>query len=158
MYSKILVALDGSRPAEAALAHAVNLARRFDSRLLLLRVVPTVDELIRDDPAPEPGRAETSADVIAMNRQEDDEREAAAYLDKTAASLKAEGIEVQTAWKKGPSAPTILEEAAALQDGLVVLTAYGRSASLSAPKQGVFGGVADRVLRESKVPVLVIRP
>jgi nucleotide-binding universal stress UspA family protein len=49
----------------------------------------------------------------------------------------------------------VTNEAAA---SLIVLTAYGLSASKSPTKTDVFGGVADGILKRARTPVLVVKP
>ncbi len=42
MYKKILVPYDGSKPSERALKHAVNIAKIFDAKIILLHVIPEI--------------------------------------------------------------------------------------------------------------------
>ena len=42
--------------------------------------------------------------------------------------------------------------------GLIVMTAYGAGGAHTRSEKNVFGGVADEVLRQSQIPVLMIRP
>src|SRR5512134_4207128 len=85
MYEKILVPLDGSELAERAVRHAEEIARGAGAEILLLQAVhipmPIVPEAV----------------LIAGGKAvEEAAREAAAYLEATAASLRAEGLRVRT--------------------------------------------------------------
>jgi nucleotide-binding universal stress UspA family protein len=153
-YTKIMVALDGSGPAERALEHASGLAQRFNASLHLLRVID--ESQPREMPVPQ--RAETSQDVIAAHQREDERIDSQAYLRQLASALSASGMQVSTGVREGSPAPEILAEAQSSQADLVVITSYGRTASVSRPRGSVFGGVADEVLRNTRVPVLVVHP
>jgi nucleotide-binding universal stress UspA family protein len=157
-YSRILVALDGSLPAEAALPHAAALARSLGATLTLMRVVPGVDELAGEAAQPEPSQAGLSQDVIEVQEQGEERGEAQQYLQRAVAELAAEGVPAAAAVRTGRPADAILEEARASRSDLIVITAFGRTAELSWPTHALFGGVADEVLRASELPVLVVHP
>ncbi len=136
MYRRILVPLDGSDFAERALPHAEALARRFSSEILLLRV---------EEPIPGVGEARYPEEV----------REAAhRYLSRLVEPLRLRSFRVRELVEYGEPAETILrvmEEAGA---DLVVMATHARA---GLPRLFT-GSVAERVLRSSRKPVLLVPP
>jgi len=156
MYSKIVVPLDGSPAAEAALAHAAALARGFGASLTLLRAI--VDESGFPSSDITPVRAETSDDVIGRHQHDEARAEAERYVEQQARALRNAGAaEVSTCVVDAPAGDAILK-AGAEPGSLIVMTSFGQTASKTLPHEGVFGGVADSVLRRSRAAVLLVRP
>ena len=144
MYEKILVPLDGSKSAEAVLAHVKQLAQCTGSEIILLHVVtyPHYDYLLTE---PE----------LSTSLRDSMENEGCKYVERLAKDLvdhyfkvRAEVIGVQ-----GRVADTILDYAKEQQVGLIALSTHGKKG----PDGWVQGSVADRVVRNSKVPVLLVR-
>jgi nucleotide-binding universal stress UspA family protein len=134
----ILVPLDGSSLAAAALPTAVDLAKASGARLLLLRAAEA--STIR--------RADwTEAQVEVV-------REAETYLDAVKRRLEMEGMRnVETSVWYGPAASSIAEAAAARGVSLIVMSTHGR-AGLG---RLVLGSVAESVLRGTRTPILLVR-
>lgn len=65
-----------------------------------------------------------------------------------------DGVKVQAEVLQGPVQEALLEDARNFNADLLVLTSRGRSGV----KRAVLGSVADRVIRHSEVPVLLVRP
>lgn len=134
----ILVPLDGSGTAEAAIAEACELAGP-DSRLLLVRAASAL--------------ALPGADVI--DTQLTAVREAEAYVEAVKARLESDGVrEVEAHVWYGPAASAIVEAARFHKADLIVMTTHGRSGL----GRLVFGSVAESVLRGTTVPILLVRP
>jgi nucleotide-binding universal stress UspA family protein len=142
MYRRLLVPLDGSDLAEEALPHALNLAGRLGSELILMRVVVSPYAIV----APDLVLAGTDPNLPALNRQ------AQQYLDSVAARLPR-GIPLRTIVSEGPVAEAILDHAAALDVDLIIMSTHGRGGV----SRWVYGSVAERVLQGSACPVLLIR-
>lgn len=143
MYTKILVPLDGSEFAEAALAHARALAGCTGAEIVLLRVVS------------QPMHAYLASDpVLYSSLQEDTATECEDYLEHVAADLRAEGFRVTTETGTGPIAETILEFAQAAGADLIAMSTHGRSALA----RWFIGSTADKVVRAATLPVLLTRP
>ena len=136
---KILVPLDGSDLAEAALETAIDiLSERPATTLLLLRAAEA-----RRSPGADPTADKTSA-----------VRNAECYLNGVAAGLRECGItRVRTAVWYGPAAPTIVEAAAAEKVDLIIMTSHGRSGV----GRLIFGSVAESVLHGTRTPILMVR-
>jgi nucleotide-binding universal stress UspA family protein len=135
----ILVPLDGSTLAEAALPRAIELARAGGARLLLLRAAEA-HTLIGVDP--------TAAQIQVV---EDAEK----YLAGVAERISTLGVrDIDTSVWYGAPATAILEATRLRQPDLIVMTTHGRSGL----ERLIFGSVAETVLRSTTTPILLIRP
>ena len=142
MYSKIIVPLDGSTAAECALPLVRALARRLAIAVELLGVID-----LR-----EISRGASAAEGLFIDRLvEYESRQSAEYLGKIAKSLGA--VAVTTRCEKGSAAETIIETAAADKNSLVVMATHGRSGL----NRFLLGSVAEKVLRASTNPVLLVK-
>jgi nucleotide-binding universal stress UspA family protein len=142
MYKKILVPLDGSALAECVLPHVKAIAAGCGVRqLVLLRVV-------------EPIPAETPPALDFEALQKAGVKTAEYYLAETKAKLTKEGLKVEAKVLTGRPAETITDFAKRNKVDLIALATHGRSGI----SRWVFGSVADRLVRSSSVPILLIRP
>jgi len=157
MYERILVPLDGSPTAAKALDQAEALAEKLGSTLVLVRVVHTIGDLARTA-TPTLARAEFSQDVIARSRSDSEHAEARSYIANLSDALRQRGLNVETHVGEGAPGDQIIQTARSASAGLIVMTAYGAGGAHTRSQKAVFGGVADEVLRQSYVPVLLIRP
>jgi nucleotide-binding universal stress UspA family protein len=157
MYERILVPLDGSPTAAKALEQAESLAEKLGSTLVLLRVVHTLGDLAKTA-TPSPSRVEFSQDVVAAGASASEHVEARSYITNLSDALAKRGLPVETRVGEGVPAEQIMATAKTANAGLIVLTAYGAGGAHTRSQKAVFGGVADEVLRQSHVPVLLIRP
>jgi nucleotide-binding universal stress UspA family protein len=142
MYRKILVPLDGSKTAEGVLPHAKALAYSEGAQLILLNVAanPALDYAFSD-----PG--------IAQSREMEQQGRSKKYMAQVEADLKAAGFKVSTVLRMGATADTILQTAEELQADVIAMSTHGRTG----PARWLLGSVAERVVRSSKIPVLLIR-
>jgi nucleotide-binding universal stress UspA family protein len=141
MYNRILLPLDGSVIAEQALPHAIALAQRFQSELVLLRVLI---------PLPRPP---TTAEAALQRAEEKAAVFAREYLEHIAAGVQECGIMVQMITIKGRPHWQIIQYAETNQVDLIVMCTRGHS-GLS---RWLMGSVSDRVVRGANVPVLMVR-
>ncbi|MFC1986926.1 universal stress protein [Chloroflexota bacterium] len=152
MYNKILAPLDGSELAECSLGHVKAIATGCSvPEVVLFRVVEPIPAHITADLA-EGGEmsAEVYTEIEKQNRAEADK-----YITATAKKLKREtSITIQAALAYGSPAEEILKYAKKNQVDLIIMTTHGRSGI----PRWVFGSVADRVLRHSPVPILIMAP
>jgi nucleotide-binding universal stress UspA family protein len=144
MYKKILVPLDGSELAEIVLRHAVPLAKLIDAEIILFRVVtlPVSAYMVVTEPR------------LAVGLREDVEAEAKEYLDGIAAKLRAEGIKASTEIGTGVVAETVQDFAKNIHADLIAMSTHGRGGLA----RMMIGSVADQLVRDSHLPVLLIRP
>ncbi len=143
MYKKILVPLDGSEVAEAVLPHEERLAKDHDAEIVLLRVaVNPAFEFAMSDPA------------IAAQVVSDMEQQSKEYMAAMEARLKGKGFKVTSAIVEGGVAEAILREAEERGADLIAMSTHGRSGMA----RWLIGSVADKVVRASPLPVLLVRP
>lgn len=142
MYKRILVPLDGSKTAEGVLPHTKALAYSEGAEIILLTVAanPTMDYVFSD-----PGLAER-----AIQEQQTRSKK---YMAEIEGDLKAAGFKVSLLLREGAVADMILRVADELQVDVITMSTHGRTG----PARWLLGSVADRVVRNSKVPVLLIR-
>jgi nucleotide-binding universal stress UspA family protein len=142
MYRKILVPLDGSKVAEGALPHAKALAYAVGAELILLTVgaSPALDFAFSD-----PGLAQSAV-------QEQEER-SKKYITEIESQLKSAGFKTSTQLRIGSVADVILGVAEELQVDVIAMSTHGRTG----PARWLLGSIAERVVHNSKVPVLLIR-
>src|ERR1043166_2868756 len=145
MFRNILVPLDGSRFAEAALPLATSLAASAHGRLHLLLVH-------------QPAVAMAGAgDVVMASAGLDDElrERELTYLSDVAGGVgPMGGAAVGFSVADGPAGSTVVEEAAGLGADLVVMATHGRGTM----GRLWLGSVADYDVRHATIPVLVVRP
>jgi nucleotide-binding universal stress UspA family protein len=158
MFERILVPLDGSPTAAQALEQAEALAEKLGATLVLVRVVHTLGELSQTATPSLAGQAATSQDVVARSDSATEHAAARTYLDGLSDALQRRGLSVETHVSEGVPADQIIAAATAAGAQLIALTAYGAGGAHTRAQKAVFGGVADEVLRQSHIPVLLIRP
>lgn len=143
MYKNILVPLDGSLLAEAALPHAQGVALSDDAHIFLLRVaINPAAEFSFSDPS-------LASDLIATM-----EAETLEYLQSIRARLQRAGFRTSFLIREGPIAETIMDIADEVQADIIVMSSHGRSGV----SRWVLGSIADRVVSHSTIPILLIRP
>lgn len=149
MFKRILICLDGSDLAEQILPYAIEQALRFESTVVLLRVVPWSTTII-------PGLAEMAGESgFNVGAVEQEKREGELYLKAIAKRLLEENsLHADCVSVRGSPGQAIVEYAALDKTELIAIATHGRSG----PSRVIFGSVADFVLRQSSVPILLIRP
>ena len=150
----ILIPLDGTPLAEEILEHALTLGKAMNADYTLLRVVTPVYPLtLPTEPAI---FGSVAADV--MDRVEklhaELRRESADYLEKVATRLRGDGLKVQcrVTVEERPGV-AILENGKPPID-MIAIETHGRG-GLS---RLLLGSVSDKVIRGSKLPILLHRP
>ena len=139
----LVVPLDGSELAESALAYGENLARQMALNISLIRVVST--------PAlTYPGTESYAYDPRMFT---DLENAATSYLKLKQTDLKLKGFNVEYMVKGGYPADYIIDFAEESEGSLIVMSTHGRSGI----GRWIVGSVADRILRASYRPILLIR-
>jgi len=146
MFERILVCLDGSSLAEQILPYAIEEARCFSSKVTLLQVVTT------EVPAAAPGDPQLV--VEKLDEVSKEEKESAAYLKRLARRVRAQGLNVECVTENGSAGETIVAYAKKNGMDLIAMGTHGHSGM----GRIVFGSVAEFVVRESGLPVLMIKP
>jgi len=134
---RILVPLDGSELAEAALPVAEGLTTAAGTTFVLVRAVqarPTVSEI-----------AAARWDALAAAER---------YLRTVADDLRARRFpDVQIAALYGPADAVILEAVGRYEPDLIVMATSGRSGA----RRYIHGSVAETVIRGTQTPVFLVR-
>lgn len=142
MYQRILVAVDDSDGARRALREALALAKDQQARLRLVHVM--------EIPYPYDG-ASVDFEALADARRGPGQ----ALLDEAVALVRREGLEPEVALigsDGGPVGDAIVAEARRWPADLIVLGAHDRGLL-----DRLLGSVAEGVIGESPVPVLLLR-
>jgi len=126
-FKGILLPTDGSDLSMAVLAPAVELAKLFGSRLVLLTVL-------------EPAKGKGGDEGVAQARLK-------------ALASKIKGVETLAVVDKGEAAKCILDNARFHGCDLIAMTTHGRSGV----SRLVVGSITEKVLREGTLPLLVVR-
>ncbi len=145
MYDRILVPLDGSELASTALVHAKELARQLNVPLHLIRAIdPTVINRV--------GTVGMGFDYTAIDELlSEEEQDAKSYIDTEVGELNDEGLSTTGVVLRGYAAAAI--DSVAKEGDIVVMASHGRTGV----RRWFLGSVAEEVLRQSRVPVLLIR-
>jgi nucleotide-binding universal stress UspA family protein len=144
---EILVALDGSRRAEAVLPAAAALAGILGAKLVLIQMVRPV-VLKTDPPLPFPTGYDDELTRLTREQAQD-------YLDGVVQRLNAQGLSTTGVAVLGGSAFDAIQEASrAPGTGMLALATHGRGGV----RRMVLGSVADKLVRGGELPVLVTRP
>lgn len=167
MFDRLLVPLDGSDLAETVLPHVAELGQSCAAKIILLRVIaPPSDgtralfESLRLDmpiaPRPELVEGRTAVQHPIYREQEMASLTAAAKQSLTRAKerLSQEGVDARVEVLFGRPAEKIIEYAQGEQVDLIAMVTHGRSGF----RRRVFGSVAEKVLRTTALPVLLVRP
>jgi nucleotide-binding universal stress UspA family protein len=143
MYKKILVPLDGSPLAEAALPHAEAIAKAEGAEIVLLRIplVPAAEMFTREP-------------SIALKIHDEEEAEAEKYINTKMVDLKKHNVKVTALTQDGPVPDTILAVAEETEADMIAMSTHGRTGV----KRWLMGSVADRVVHHAHVPVMLIHP
>jgi nucleotide-binding universal stress UspA family protein len=141
MYKRALIPLDGSMVAESILPFILEVAGPLDMEIALLRVLVPVPPMTVE------GTQVVIEDAGRLRA------EAEEYLASIAAELRAKGVRVTTAVRRGEPVAEILAGAREADADLIAMTTHGRS-GLS---RLLFGSVAAAVLSHAEVPVFLMR-
>ena len=136
-YHRILVPLDPSDLDRQALTHAAAMAKTYHAKLYLLHVEEGVTSRVY-------GPLSSTAEVEAGEH----------YLERLAETLRADGVEVETAIVHSPTPRhEIVRYASEIHPDLVIMGAHGHRRL----KDLIFGNTIDPVRHELRVPLLIVR-
>jgi nucleotide-binding universal stress UspA family protein len=144
LFSRILVGLDGSDYSLKALEFAVDLARKYQSQLVLVHVV------MRQIYAINPPEAGVLAGTAIVRELEADGK---AILAKGEETAKSQGVLAETRLRQGVPAEELLRAAVDEKVDLIVLGSRG----LSQVRAFFLGSVSDKVSHHAKCPTLIVR-
>jgi len=137
---KYLVPVDFSKGSEAALSHAIGLAREDKARLILMHVIPAAMVYPRES---------TNFDFYALLAR--DARENIARLAKR---HKLKPGDYRLVLLRGvDTADVIARQARKLRVSMIVMGSHGRTGL----QRLLMGSVAERTLRYARCPVLIVK-
>jgi nucleotide-binding universal stress UspA family protein len=143
-FKSLVVATDGSRHSTAAASEAIGIAKRNNSKLTVIAVVPS--ELATP----------TDVDFVVTQRERLAEKEMQAAEQNAKAVKEAaqkEGVSVQAFVMTGKPADAIIETAREKNADLIVVGSHGRTGL----EKLLMGSVAERVIVLSACAVLVVK-
>jgi nucleotide-binding universal stress UspA family protein len=75
------------------------------------------------------------------------------YLEKTGDAMKKRGVIISTMVRTGNASDEVLKAAGEVGAELIAMSTHGRSGL----RRLAFGSITDKVIRDSNVPVLLVR-
>jgi nucleotide-binding universal stress UspA family protein len=142
MSQRILVPLDGSPLAERALDEALTLAQLPDSKVVLLRVIASIDEVISD------------GETFSIDQQwENRAGFARDYLSGICQRPAWQKVKHEVAVEQGDPANVILEFAQRNAIDRIILCTHGRAGV----SRWVHGSVARKILEAADRTVVLVR-
>jgi nucleotide-binding universal stress UspA family protein len=147
---RIVVPLDGSATATEIVPVVRDVAKCWNARVDLVRVVLPVPMLL-----PEASPMLINPVIPDAEATEAVRRDAVAQLEKDAGTLREAGLEVghQQVTVSAQPAQAIVECARAREAGMIVMATHGRGRS-----RLLVGSIAEKVRRATDLPVLLHRP
>jgi nucleotide-binding universal stress UspA family protein len=139
MFTKILLATDGSTNAQGALKCAQNLALQNEAQVIVVYAFPPIPDYLG-----EPWRER----FISSHLHEGEH-----IANQAADELRDAGIDVVIEVLEGPPADAILRVAEVRQCNLIVMGNRGHGELTSL----LLGSVSHRVLAHAKAPVLIVK-
>lgn len=146
MFERILVPTDGSDPAERAIPKAVKLADIHDGTIHAIYVAEPVP-LSRFTAGMQSAGAEHKS---VREEQQQEAEDAIATIRETAGK---QDVPVVDAIKYGNPSEKIIEYAKEANIDVIVMGTHGRSGA----DRLIIGSVAEKVVRQSPIPVLTVR-
>ena len=161
MYTKIVVPLDGSKTAECVLPHLDVVAKGCGTQEVILMSV--TESITGYSERVQPGY--TGNTLPPRNpvmevplKTGKKKQQAERYLARVAKRLRDKGFTVKMEVLIGSPAQEIVIYARENECDLIIMASHGRSGiDRWAHSIGAYGGIADKVLRASSVPVLMIK-
>jgi nucleotide-binding universal stress UspA family protein len=140
LYSKVLVATDGSECAKRAVESAIKLVKASNGSLTITHVLQVPSTV---------GFGKTLTEDILMLYRSD----AKAFLAEQQHEAELHGVKAETLLLKGNPAKAILDAAKAMNADLIVVGSRG----LGGVKGLLLGSVSNAIVHGSEVPVLVTK-
>ena len=149
MYERILVPLDGSELAESVLPHVETIARGCSVVEIILLRVCEAPSILADYPEGKDKSWEKHVGRMTTNAQQ----QCNIYLGDIEKQLRDQGFNVRTESCLGKPAEEIVNYATKNKVDLIIMASHGRSGV----SRWAYGSEADKVLRSSCVPVLLVK-
>ncbi|MCM1987612.1 MULTISPECIES: universal stress protein [Methanococcoides] len=141
LYKKVMVATDGSEQNKKAISYGIEFAKLSGAKLYVVYVVDTA------------AFASIPMDAGWEMMYELLETEGKDASDRVVELGEAQGLEIESAVLEGHPSNEIIEFAEGNDIDMIVIGTLGKSGL----DRFLLGSVAEKVTRNSKVPVLVVR-
>lgn len=149
MFTRILVAIDGSELASKALRQALSLVKGTDAKLI---VMTATDPSVLIAPGAEVIMIDTGAIIAELEKAK--EESARTVLTEARGLAEDAGLTIQTLHKAGQLAADAIIEVATQQGAdLIVMGSHGRRGL----GRLLLGSQAAEVLARSTIPVLIVK-
>lgn len=153
MFTKILVPIDGSKCSFKALEVALEIAKRFESKVTLLHVssLNIIPLIAPETPFITSTSIASPSDFLKLRDAESKAIEE--MLSKAEALAREQGVEVERSMREGHAVQEIVRAAREGGHDLIVMGTKG----MSGIKELLLGSVAEGVVRHAPCSVLVVR-
>ena len=147
MFTRIMLATDGSKLSQKATKSAIDLAAKFSAELVAVKVIPRYVQTYFEG-------SFTVADIDVKSIEAQWATGAQQVLDKISSSAAAKGVSVKTSVIKSDDiSEGLIKAANKMKVDLIVMASHGRKGI----KRLLLGSETQNVLTHSEVPVLVLR-
>ena len=147
MFTRIMLATDGSKLSQKAVKSAIDMASKFNAELVAVKVIPRYVQTYFEG-------SFTVADIDVKSIEAQWAAGAQQVLDKIATSAAAKGVIVKTSVIKSDDiSEGLIKAANKMKVDLIVMASHGRKGI----KRLLLGSETQNVLTHSEVPVLVLR-
>jgi len=153
MYKKILLPIDEIKSASAAISNAKGLAAATGAEVVLFSVVSTENPIIVHDE--HVGGLHASQEVVDMAIQDEERHveQAEAELQKAVESNGADGVKFSFEVTTGRAQDEIVRYTKENGVDMIIISTHGRLGV----SRAFLGSVADEVIHEVEVPVMVVK-
>lgn len=146
MFKHLLVTLDGTSRSEAVIPHAIDVARSMGSQITLIRIIDAPGSDWSERGAIGKAHVETTAGALVTTHARE-------YLARVAALVRQSGVQVNTIVEEGAPARRIVAVGDEIGADAIAMATQSRRGI----NRLMFGSVAEAVLHQTSVPVLLVR-
>jgi len=143
LYRLILVPTDGSKTAKEAATQAVNLALKFDGKIIAVHIIDSRFEATLEE------LGTTQSHVFRLQQHKIGE----GYVQEILDIARKAGAQAQSIVRVGIPADEIVKIAEENNADLIVMGTRG----LTGTRRALLGSTADQVMRWAPCPVLVVK-
>lgn len=143
-YENILITTDGSKGAEAAAKHAIDIADQYDAELHILYVVDIGVDTSLSSVADLMSQLESSGKLEEIGKK---------AVEFAKDKVKEKDIDSKVAMKRGTPHKQINSYADDNDIDMIVMGTHGRTGI----DRMLLGSVAEKIVRSSDIPVLTVR-
>ncbi len=142
--STVIIPLDGSKLAEECVPTALDIAEACGAEAVFIRAVHLPSYAISG-----PGAEYYGVDYGVSAKRDGAQK----YLEQFVEMAKSKGLSASSHAALGNAAARIIEETTNVPDAMIVISSHGRSGV----RRMILGSVADKIVRSSHHPVLVLK-